>query len=447
MTTLIAYTIALLAATTIAVQVKVLYKSGLTERDPLLFFGLFLVMLTSLIYEAGILLRGQAGQVAVIGLVLVTVLAAISKSVRSRVKHKIQLSVFWPAIIAALLFSVNALMNPEIDLPQIIGRSLGILTLTLIGLAFALSNLKLHDVAATLVLATSFMFMIAPLSGLNWRPCDKFKCGPFDALYTGPFQSENTVALFCGVGLLCAFLTYAGRSSVITIVMFALTLYATESRTSQLALAVGLAVWPIASLATSWCRSTGLNPSALASRSRLVTVAASLGTAGLFIVGFRLVTEAEPSDFSNRGKVWILGLSALGEDWFSGLGIDRWYTYQSVGAVPSHFPHSEYLFLLFTGGIGAVIGLFIIYTQSIKKSFIHRGAPPFAISYVAFLGVTGMTELFWNPIAADGNVFVMFPLIFLLSLVKSEVSTEDRPTIPVPSSRRRASAPRVRSIY
>lgn len=442
MTTLIAYSIALLAATTIAIQVRVLYKSGLTERDPMLFVGLFLVMLTSLIYEAGILLRGPTGQVAVIGLILTMALTAVSKSARFRVKHRIPICVFWPALMAALLFSVNALMNPEADLQQIIGRSLGILSLTLIGLAFALSKLKLQDVAATVVLATSFMFMIAPLSGLGWRPCDKFKCGPFGALYTGPFHSENTVALFCGVGILCAFLTYAGRKSIITIVMFALTLYATESRTSQLALAVGLVVWPLASLATSWCRRKGLNLSALADRSRLITVAAGLGTAGLFIVGFRLVTEAEPSDFSNRGRVWILGLSALGENWLSGLGIDRWYTYQSVGAVPSHFPHSEYLFLLFTGGIGAVLALFFIYTQSIRNSFIHKEASPFAIAYVAFLGVTGMTELFWNPIAADGNAFVMFPLIFLLSLVKPYGSTDDQPTISIPTSRMSARAAR-----
>lgn len=421
MTTLIAHIIALLALITIAVQIEALRRSGLKRREPLVFIGLFSIMLTSLMFEAGILIRGQVGQLLIIGLILSIVITTLSNSLRTRLKHHVPLSTFWPAIMAALLFAVNAMMNIEVDLVQILGRSLGIISLALIGLAFAFSSLKLQDVAAAMVLAISSMFMLAPVSGgPSWRPCDKFKCGPFDALYTGPFHSENTVALICGIGILSSFVAYSGRKSIVTILMFALTLYATESRTSQLALAVSLAVWPLASAAASWSRKKGLILRDQTVRSRLSTVAAGLGTAVLFIVGFWLVAGAEPSDFSNRGRVWILGLSALGENWFLGLGIDRWYTYQSVGAVPSHFPHSEYLFLLFTGGIGAVTGLFIVYTQSIRNSFSLQSGPAFAIAYVVFLGVTGMTELFWNPIAPDGNAIAMLPLLFLLSLRQPE---------------------------
>ncbi|TLM81685.1 O-antigen ligase [Pseudarthrobacter sp. NamE5] len=437
MTTLIGFGIVLLAATSFVVQIWAVRRSGLTARSPLVFVGLVLVMLASLLYEAGMLIRGQAGQLSIIALMLMIVLIAASKSIRSRMTHQISLAAFLPAFIAAALFSVNALMNAEIALQQILGRSLGILSLALLGFVFCLSKLQLRDVAAAMVLAISLMFAMSPLKGLSWRPCDKFKCGPFDALYTGPFQSENTVALLCGIGVLCAFLTYRDRKSVIVILTFALTLYATESRTSQLALAVGVAVWPLAAIATSWCRKATTSR-ALTERSRLLIVWASLGTVALFIVGFWLVVEAEPSDFSNRGNVWILGLSALGEDWVSGLGVDRWYTYQSVGAVPSHFPHSEYLFLLFTGGVGAVLGLFWIYTKSLSNSFFHHRATPFAVSYIVFLGVTGMTELFWNPIAADGNALVMLPLIFLLSITKTKGSIATQGTTPALQDQRRS---------
>ncbi|QCB96553.1 hypothetical protein E5206_06115 [Arthrobacter sp. PAMC25564] len=415
MTTFVTYTIALLAASALFWHCQILKKSGAVARDPISLLGLVVIVSIGLLRETRAIPESQAVQLGLILLMVVLAFQLVIRSIRKRLMHKMFLSAYLPAVVSALLFIINAVMNPDLSLSLLLGRSLGVISLAVTGLILSLSSLTLRDLAGVIVVSVSFVYTIAPLTGDNWRSCDKFKCGPFGAMYIGPFSSENTVSMLCGVGILCGLIGYYSTRNFAAFGLFALALYATESRTSQLAIAVALTAWPLAAACARFMhRNTDtLHPTP--GQWRLIVAVFSTGVAGLFWEGFKLLLEAQPADFSNRGTVWILGLAALGKDWLTGLGLDRWYIFQSVGAVPAHFPHSEYLFLLFTGGAGAVVGLFWIFVQSMRSASAHKGTFAFAVSYVVYLAVVGMTELYWNPIALDGNALIILPLIFILA--------------------------------
>lgn len=415
MTTIVTYAVAILAVTALFWQGQILRRSGAMGRDPISIVGLVAIILAGLLYETGIIPEGPPTQLAITSLMLALAFHLVIRSLRKRLVHKIFLSAFMPSLVAAVLFAVNAAMNSDLALSQLLGRSLGIFSLAVVGLILSLCSLTMRDLAGVMVFSISLVYAIAPLAGENWRPCDQFKCGPFDAMYIGPFASENTVAMLCGVGALCAMIAYQTKFNLAAFGLFALALYATESRTSQIAIAVAFAVWPLAAVCTRFMQERTEGRQTARGHRRLIVTVICAGIAALFLVGFRLVIDAQPSDFSNRGRVWRQGMGALGPDWLTGLGVDRWYIFQSVGVVPAHFPHSEYLYLLFTGGVAAIAGLYSIFLRSLAHASLHKGTFPFAVAYIVYLGVMGMTELYWNPIAPDGNALVILPLIFILA--------------------------------
>lgn len=104
-------------------------------------------------------------------------------------------------------------------------------------------------------------------------------------------------------------------------------------------------------------------------------------------------------------------MTALGNSWVTGLGLDRWSFLQSIGLLPPLFPHSEYLLLLFGGGIVAVLLLQLSFAYALK--FASRDDFPFAASYVIFLAILGLTEAYWNPMAFDGHTLLLLPIMTL----------------------------------
>lgn len=447
MTVVGTYGIALLATFALIGQLLILRKSGALARDPLAAAGLSMVFLAGLLYEAEILPESRATQLGIILLTLLLAFLLVVRSLRNKFSNKIFFSAFLPATVSASLFAVNAVMNPDLELSQTLGRSFGIISLVALGLIFSLCSLTLRDLAGVVIVSICAVFSVAPLTGDNWRSCDIFKCGPFGGMYTGPFYSENTVAMLCGLGILCALISFHSTKNFAAFGFFALALYATESRTSQLAIAVALAAWPLAALCARFMHKNVKRLNSPPAHRRIVVAAFSAGTAALFLVGFRLVVDAQPSDFSNRGGVWILGLAGLGKDWFTGVGLDRWYIYQSVGAVPAHFPHSEYLFLLFAGGTAAIAGLYCIFVQSLNIASQHRGTFAFSATYVVYLGVMGMTELYWNPIALDGNALMILPLFFILARKVAENLPDKRAAAHSPKPKALPDYPRPHLLH
>lgn len=427
MTAFVGYLIVFLAAVSFIWQFIAIQKSPRVHADALSSFGVFSIVCGGLLFEMDTFPGGLTSQVAFIALICAVVVFQVAASLRSKSVHRFYAAVFLPAIIATVLFFTNATMNFTMALSQSLGRSMAILSLVVIALIVTMSPLNLRDIGGLTVLALTFVFSLTPFASGSWRPCDQFKCGPFGSIYTGFTSSENTMSFLCGIGILCALMNYRQKLNLPAVALFLLVLYATESRTSQLAIASALLAWILAFLCA---RSIWANHELKARlhRRRLVISGFSILIGAVFIVGFKLLLHAQPTDFSNRGAVWIRGLAALGDQWTTGLGIDRWYVLQSVGLVPAHFPHSEYLLLLFAGGITAVIGLYVMLVLAIRRASMSQSTLGFAAAYVVFLAVLGMTELYWNPLAPDGNALAIVLIISVLANRTMDGSREEVPS-------------------
>ncbi len=306
------------------------------------------------------------------------------------------------------LFLVNLVQNQNLPIDDLLLRILPGVYLLVYGLCMLkrLINWKIPFIAfilGTLLVNASAVFVDSP-----WRACDQFKCGPFGALYTGSYSTENTLALFCGLALVGALAMLPGVQRVAVGGALILAIYATESRTSQLAAVVG--IFTLISIRV-FSRSAKFRRSTSFIRTLTHGVLISLFVGGLYIV-----SRATPSDFSNRGNTWIQGLSALGLDWPFGLGIDRWVTYQQIGVVPPLFPHSQYLLVLFGGGIIGIVLLFGTLSGPIKSRMADHLQLSTTSAVIVYLAVIGLTEVFWNPLALDSGTVIA---VLVISLVAS----------------------------
>jgi hypothetical protein len=381
--------------------------------------GVFCVVLGGFLYNFGNSPKGQALQLALVALLSALVLIQVHKNSRENLNQggpKVRLAVYASPILAAVLFMVNATMNPGLPLIESMGRLLGVLYLILIVTFCVVSRLTISQAAHAITLAVLSTLVLAPLGGDAWRACDQFKCGPFGAIYTGPFASENGLAIIVAVGILSLLGSWHSRSSWLVIVPFLLTIFATESRTSQLALAVALCIWGVL---VFWKSS-----SAMGARSSLGVWLLVIG--GLFVTGLVMVYTSSPSAFSNRGNIWLRGTRALGDNWIFGLGLDRWTYLQNIGYMPGLFPHSQYLLILFSGGILGIFLLFLLFAAPLRRSFAVENERRYIVAYVLFLCVLGLTEVFWNPIAIDGQTFLVIPLIVSALRGSTYVSVDER---------------------
>lgn len=295
---------------------------------------------------------------------------------------------------------VNTLRNPELPLETLAGRLLAGLYLTAFAIALFWGEIQWKTPMLAFIGGTLFMNALGILAGEPWRDCDQFKCGPFGALYLGGYATENSLAMFSGAAFVIALGTLKGVSRILVTGSLGLALYATESRTAQLATMVAILSFIVVNLHTSW-RTSGPGSQFLRRVGifALLTVMAS----GLYVV----LTSAS-TDFSNRGNTWGRGMAALGSSWPTGLGIDRWLLYQQVGLVPPLFPHSEYLLVLFGGGIGAIVLLAMALVAPFRKGNWNANGISVAVAFVCYLAVTGITEVYWNPLSLDaGSAFAL----------------------------------------
>ncbi|WP_165802662.1 O-antigen ligase family protein [Arthrobacter sp. Bz4] len=333
-------------------------------------------------------------------------------------------SLLLPAITSFTFFAVNALNNSQYSDIVLFGRFSSVIAVLSVTLISALCKFSVRTMSGALVVAVLTMLILTPFNGTNWRPCDRFKCGPFGAMFTGVFPSENALAMFVSVAVIAVFLIPSWWVRSVALLPLVLALYATESRTSQIALLVGLAVWAMVHLVGRNRRVLGSNVDPI---NQAIFRIGALGALAVYVLGFILINSASISTFSNRGGIWQRGLNALGDSWVAGAGMDRWIFLQSVGILPQLFPHSQYLLLLFGGGVVAILASFLMLVIAFRNQLRSGHAAGFASGYIAFLCVIGLTEIYWNPSAFDGYVVVLVPLIFML-LAPSAAHAEKKET-------------------
>ncbi|MFF2843310.1 O-antigen ligase family protein [Paenarthrobacter sp. NPDC057981] len=413
----IEYAIAITAAIALLFNLKALRRSAAVHRDLTGWLALVVVVLGGLLYEARVIPGGPPVLFVILGIMMALLLLTLLKSRRSTVSfsRKFSALALFPALIGSCLFVVNAVMNVSLPFEQSFGRLLAVAILVMSALISSFGRMNLKDFGRVMMCSLLIILIISPTLGQNWRSCDIFKCGPFEAIYTGPFPSENALAIFACVAILFALFVNTRLNLVLSLIPFSVVLYATESRTSQTALFISLGAWAGSILWRKLAKSLprrrhGRQETTLFAQATFFSVV----VVGVFGLGFILLMTANPSSFSNRGNVWIRGLYALGSDWPSGLGLDRWTYLQTIGILPPLFPHSQYLLLLFGGGVVAV-GLMLVLFSGGLIAAARRSAKvlSFTVAYIVFLLVLGLTEAYWNPIAFDGHTLLVIPLVIL----------------------------------
>lgn len=258
---------------------------------------------------------------------------------------------------------------------------------------------------------TTVAFVVAtvPLTPGAFIPCGKFKCTDFDAILQGPFESGNLLGLMAAISgaLLLASSHVSKKSTITTMVFLFAILYATMSRTSALALGAGVALIITNSLLSTPKRSYRSSP--------LSTTVVALSVSVLPIaIGMTLVFRAQLSDFSNRGRIWILGREAVSGYAASGRGIDWWDALTHAGYFGKtfdRFPHSEYLLVYFSGGLIG-LALFAVVMFRVTGSAIenYRSIARGAVVPLVFT-VCGIIEAIWNPLTIDAGTWLFFALV------------------------------------
>ncbi|MHA7287347.1 O-antigen ligase family protein [Arthrobacter sp. MDT3-44] len=391
------------------------------NRDVLGFIGLYAVVLGGLLLETVFFKSGNALQ-----LVLVLLIAAIASFIVVRESaamaeqsSKLVLLAFTPAMVGFVFFVVNGLANPSFGNVQLFGRAASFIALASIVFLGAFVRLRLQNLATVIISSVLVCLALTPVAAASWRPCDRFKCGPFGAIFTGIFESENALAMFVSIAILSLMLLEVRNRRWLILLPLAISLFASESRTAQVSLALSLLLAFLASQSGSFkSGARGTRPQGQVlhdvSRARhgFVTLFTRVSVTFLFFIGFYLVFNSNASDFSNRGVIWERGVDALGRNWGTGLGMDRWLYLQTVGLLPPLFPHSQYLILLFGGGIVAVLLTYALMQSALVPTLVRER--PFSHSYVLYLSIMGITEAYWNPASFDGHTFLVLPLIFLV---------------------------------
>ncbi|MEI5671651.1 MULTISPECIES: O-antigen ligase family protein [unclassified Nocardioides] len=235
-----------------------------------------------------------------------------------------------------------------------------------------------------------------------WVSCTEFKCGPLGQLFAGPFSSENYFAATAGLAALTAATVATGRTRVLVILLAGVVLYASNSRTTQLGVAIAL-VLAVLAMRTS----IGRRP--------MVSTVVPFSVLGLGVwLNYSVATDA----FSNRGLIWDIGTRALGEDWILGRGLSSW----TPEVLARNYMHSQSLLLLYGGGAVAVLLYALVVCAALSQGDARMSVV--ATTLVGFVLLRGLTELAWNPLAIDGTLFLFFPLIIFATAHERRVGSE-----------------------
>lgn len=368
--------------------------------------------------NTGFVGSSQAFQIA---WALVVLMLVIARNLRySQVNTSANLAAV--AVMVALwgwLFISNVIHNIDSSTVVLLSRLVPGAVLIVVALTWRTSPLSRQAFAAAGIFVLSLMCIVAPLAVSPWRPCDQFKCGIFDGMMRGPFSSENYLAYQAMFAGLLAVVTLRGFARVSAVVLTLLVLLATESRTSQLAFVFGVAIYLVVRALRPKVATPHLSPGLAAART-------------LFPIAFPalavwLIITADPTTFSNRGNVWIKGFRALQEDPVFGLGLERWNIYQAAGLVPDHYPHNEYLIILFSGGfvgLSIFVGWIAVLLRFRNGNLTQWAA---TLALVSSTLIIGLTEVTWNPLALDGLFWTALAICAVPVMVHRPQSDVDGP--------------------
>ncbi|MCG5460140.1 O-antigen ligase family protein [Micromonospora sp. MED01] len=253
----------------------------------------------------------------------------------------------------------------------------------------------------------------------SWRLCTGGKlekCSVAGALFKSFYNSENYVAMLASFTLVAAFCAMRRSELVVTTSFCLLVIVATGSRTSYLAVGA-VCAWVLAALLVQRLRPSLQIPFA-------ICVAFVIGalTAATY-----LTWSASKTTLSNRGNIWVAAREYLNGREAVGVGVSKWFHLQDIGAAPTHFFHSGYVLVIFSGGLVALT-LFGLWAATLMHRGVEDGQAFTAKAPLVLLIVYSFTEVVWNPLSVDGLTWI----VVLLALTTSVSAPPARTPAPGP---------------
>lgn len=336
---------------------------------------------------------------------------------------------FVPMLMALYMFVLGAAGASDV---ATFNRLAPVVLWACMGALLSSSGVSVPTVSRLVVGVTCSIALLLPITADAITPCTTFKCGPFGELLKGPMPSGNYLGQLAAISLLICVFRMQGPLRVAVGAVMLLVLVATDSRTSQIAVAMGLLVGLLIKFRPGGDRR---RPVSYQTMALLAWPTVVVGTA----LGIYLVYAFDDGDFSNRANTWARGITVLDNRWPIGLGGQAWSDYQDLGALPKLFPHSEYLLLLFWGGMFAVLGYSVLLALVACRSTRASALVPLCCSLVMFLLTLGLTEAFWNPTAVDGHSFF---IVLLLAFAYAPADPANPPPDAEPAPAAAGTAPR-----
>ncbi|MER5332806.1 O-antigen ligase family protein [Micromonospora sp. NPDC002717] len=358
---------------------------------------------------------------ALIGLLVLCLLGWLivsgRRSLRGPADIWLRISLLMIGALLAWCFAVDSLVGAGLYGSRLAAYAASGLLLLALVLLSRRTALNTRALAFTGLAVLAVMTIPTLFTGQAWRACTAGKlekCSVAGALFKSFYDSENYVAMlasFTLVASLCAM----RRLELLAAASFCLLIIvATGSRTSYLAIAAA-GVWVLGSLVLERRRQFLRINFALC----VALVVSALGLATY------LTWSASKTTLSNRGNIWMAAREYIAGAEATGAGVSKWYYLRDIGEAPTHFFHSGYVLVIFSGGLVALT-LWGLWAATLLHGAVTDGRAFSAKAPVVLLVVYSFTEVVWNPLSVDGLSWIYVALM----LTTSASATVD----PVPAS-------------
>jgi hypothetical protein len=221
-------------------------------------------------------------------------------------------------------------------------------------------------------------------------------------LYTGIFTSENVLGEVAFLCLLLVFQTPKYKRRPIHVLTFVVLLLIAGSRTPLVAMATYVVIGAVLAF-------VGRRDGQEYRPPRTVLAAAVAAIAGL---GLWLGYTTTGTRFSNRGQLWSQIAAMVRPTSLVGRSQAEYKALLDKGSFFGHYPHSEYMALMFFGGLIAV-ALFaaMLYAACLGVRASSRAELALRLAPMICVALYGLLELGWSASTVDPTMWTLIAVL------------------------------------
>lgn len=338
---------------------------------------------------------------------------------------RLGLHLCWAGLSVLLVGTGVVLADSRVD--QIAVAATSLLALAEAGTSDRVGRFTTSHLSILLAVWVAGLVSLSMAVGTAWNPCDAVtgKCTFLDGLLSAGLPSENLLAIVGALGCLVSIDAGLRRGRLrdggnwLLPVAFAIVVLLSGSRTPPIGLVVGTVVGLLIQFGAKRNPAKGR----LLGLGCVVAIAAS---------GLLVVARSTGDEFSFRGRLWSAAVNSVDLSAVFGQGEVGWLKAQEAGLIPGHYPHSEYLLVLYFGGALGLVFLVGLHFLVLAKTIGDPSASWARLALTPTVMVIGITEVFWDPTGLDAGLFTL-----LAYLVASVPLSIQRPSQPLEASLQR----------